>query len=547
MRGLRTVRDALRSRVPDFEREFSPEGRQRLTTHRISSGPLTIYPENVGAKLFGTPASLTQGILAASHSLPGQARATLVSGILSPLTLAGDSGEASPLLLIAGLASTALLFARSGNTADIGATNDPPPPPPPAVKEWGLYVVQVAGHGLEPDFHAMDSDLDRNGTTHEAHVVIRSTGPDGKLVNTAAEVVDSEGDGRFDRYKSGPEASRHLEKPVLDKDAMSTFLTEAAEAFPSDRTTVSFEGHSGQLRKAISSIHAALEALKKKIGRPVDVLMFDSCFMAQIEIATEFAELADYLVAFQEGVTRFRSFPWLARTLTGPGVMSPEQLATKIARHNKEFAASAMDLKKIRSLNEALAALGREILSISDSKALKMIRKAAIATTGYYAEGFHFSTHFSNTIDLRGFIKNIATNPYLRKNFPTLISATEEVLKRFGKKGEGVVIAERHAGTTDQYFLDYTNVDGSNGVSLHMPVAPKAIRNTYTHLPDSKFNEATNWDAVVEHLTSSRNPYYLTGSFLRFAGGALVALLNAGLQTISEKWRTFRFKRGQGE
>ncbi len=475
---------------------------------------------NIG-RAFSNPANLG---VTASQALPAY-------------DMAGDVTDMEPVA-----EGDSYSLATTATLDSVLKVGDVPPPPPPVKKQWGIYVFQVPGHGLDPDYARMNNQLAVKGTTTEAHIVLRGVDANGRLVNFSAQTTDAENNGLFDQYSSGPAAGQYLEKHILSQDAMATFLTETAKQFPAEHVVVSFEGHSGELRQFIPEIHAALAMLATQLGKPIDILLFDSCFMAQIEIATEFSNVAKFLVASQEGVVKFRSFPLISRWLAKDGQTTPKELADLIARNNKEFTFSAIDLGKVDALNQAMKGLGEVILTISDNKVFKAIRKAVRGATGYYTEGLFSSTHFSNTVDIYGYIRGIEKNPYLRKYFPGVTDAAAMVLKAHGKKGEDLIVWERHASKTDQYVLDYTDVRGSHGLSIHQRITPKWLWNAYTHLKDSAFNKATGWDKVTDHITSQRTLVYLTASVFSFLGGAVTAGVNNGIQRGMEIWEETKRK-----
>ncbi|MBF0106502.1 MAG: hypothetical protein HQM16_14400 [Deltaproteobacteria bacterium] len=411
-----------------------------------------------------------------------------------------------------------------------------------AKTEWSFLVFQVDGHGLSDDYSRMNRELSLKGTTEDVQIAVMAQDAKGRLVNYHVAHSDPEKDGFLSTYENGDgPATPRPKKKMLKKEVMTEFLTDAIRRFPSERVMVSFEGHSGDLRDVLPAIHAALKAVTEKLGKKIDILVFDSCFMAQLEIATEFSDVARYLVASQEGVVKFRSFPNIAR-FASAGHIEPANLATQIVLNNKEFTFSAIDLEKLDGLNEAIKAMGEVILDIKDKKALKEIRRPMTEVTSYYSEGVFRPNYYFQTIDFKGFVNALVGSAYLKAHHPDLVTAAHTVLEAFGKKGEGVILEERHTDKVDKYLLDYTDVRGSNGLSIHQPSTPKPFRNSYTHVDKSRFNKVTNWDRVTDHVTATRSPLRWMSSAVQFTYGAALSGINALLQLIHEKYLNIRDK-----
>jgi hypothetical protein len=397
-------------------------------------------------------------------------------------------------------------------------------------RNWSFMVLQVAGHGLAPDFDSARRSLNREGTTKRAYITVRNT-ENGKITDYAALTKTPRSSGAI--QIPGPDAPEEsASQPLhLSQEELTSFLVNSARVYPGEHYLVSLESHSKQLRQSLPEVHAALAALSRQIGKKIDILLIDSCFMAQVEVATAFKDVARYMVASEESVVHFRPPTKIAKKLKDPDT-SPKDLADIIVKTNHEFTSSAIDLDKIDGLNKRIKVLGTEILKVRDVKGLQDMRAAVEKSTHYYREGIVKPGTFMNTMDFYSFVKHLLATRDLRAKFPGLMAACRDILDYFGSPETGIVISERHSRLISRYFLDITNVRGSHGLSMYFPTAPQPFRTRYTFFPNSLFDAETGWNGVIAHLTSTRTPRYLATSIAKTLAGLTIFLLNATIQHV---------------
>ena len=404
------------------------------------------------------------------------------------------------------------------------------------MRDWNFIVFKIAGHGLEEDIKRGLETLKKSGTTSRAYITVRAE-QDGKISDWTVMDKKVNKEGYLSPAIGGKQSVKSTEVPMLSEKSMTEFLLNSMKRYPARNYLVSFEGHSAQVRKVIPEIHKALEKATKEIGKKIGILLFDSCFMGQIETASEFKDVADVLVASQEGVVGFRPYEKLVEEVEKKE-LSPKELAKDIVKSADEFTFSAVDLKKIDVLNPKIKALGEEILKIKNQKDLKEIREEIKKSQHYYTEGISKPNTFRNAVDLYDFLSHLTENPVISKKYPQLIEKAKDILKYLKVKQDGVIFSEKHKKGIDRYLLDYTNIEDAHGLSIFLPVTPEIFRDEYIHFKDSTFAKETNWEKVISHITSSRNPTYLAESFTHYFGGLALAGINYAMERGAEELRS---------
>jgi hypothetical protein len=405
------------------------------------------------------------------------------------------------------------------------------------MRDWNFIVFKIAGHGLEGDIKQGLNNLNKSGTSSNTYITVRAE-EDGKISDYS--VKDSEeGTDNYLSPASGGLTKRDASlTPMLSKRQMTQFLLNSMKDYPAKKYLVAFEGHSAQLREAMPEIHKSLENAVKESGKKIDALVLDSCFMSQIETASEFKDVANVMIASQDGVVKFRPYEDMAKL--GKNISSKE-LAEYIVQSSNEFTMSATDLGKVDILNQKMKVLGKEILKIEDKEVLKEIRKEIEASQHYYTEvtpiGKEQPNTFRNTVDIYDFLSHITRNSGISKDYPHLSDAAKDILQYLDVKSDGVIFAEKHKMGIDRYLLDYTKVESSHGLSMHLPTTPEIVRDEYTHFENSRFDRETSWDNVINHITGSKSPIYIASSVGHYFSGLVTAGINYAMERADEKKR----------
>ena len=171
-------------------------------------------------------------------------------------------------------------------------------------------------------------------------------------------------------------------------ETLSDFLSFCTDNYPADKTMLLIWNHGGgsvagaafdqNYRNDALNLGEFYEACNEALelsndDPPPDVIGFDACLMATVDVAFTFADVAEYLVASEElePGTGWDYSAWL-RELSADPAMGGAKLGKLICDSYKssadsrgeggEITLSVTDLTKLQPLIEAYDAMGREAL-----------------------------------------------------------------------------------------------------------------------------------------------------------------------------------------
>ncbi len=162
------------------------------------------------------------------------------------------------------------------------------------------------------------------------------------------------------------------EVDMTASQSLQDFLQWGMEAYPAQRYVVVLGGHAAGFAGAVTNSQRSkmlsLPEIEKALGglpaRP-EILVFNTCLMAQAEAAEQFSEKASYLVASQ---SQLRGLglplaPWFHDLAT---VDTSQEAASRLVEHSREVperspAVSAINLQEWPELRERVDALAQEV------------------------------------------------------------------------------------------------------------------------------------------------------------------------------------------
>ena len=219
---------------------------------------------------------------------------------------------------------------------------------------------------------------------------------------------------------------------------------------------------------SIGELEAALAA------SPVDfdVLGFDACLMATVEVMHSVGQYVDYFVASEE-TEGFDGWDYtdLFNDILASGVSSPSQFAAAIPESSQDDAS----IDTLSATHAALPNLATRVgefvdtvLTSATSTDWNAIIDARNAAPGFYYSEFR---------DLGGFMSGIVTN--LNAASPIHTAAS------------GVLTALQQT-----VIYNYSSpAKGGTGLSVYLPAVGQSVYNGYSNL---RFCLDTNWDGFVQ-------------------------------------------------
>lgn len=213
------------------------------------------------------------------------------------------------------------------------------------VKQWTVMVYMSADNNLEPDGIHDLNEMESVGSTGDLNIVVqfdRNPGYDssnGDWTGTKRYYITKDND-------MSTISSRELadlgEQNMGNPQTFINFTTWTVDHYPARHYLVVFWDHGGGWYGVcwddtdsdylnLDNVSEGLSALSAHLGRPVDVVGFDACLMAGIEILYQIRGLCD--VACTSGTTEPNEgwpYDWILPSLAMKPQMTPRELAVEI-------------------------------------------------------------------------------------------------------------------------------------------------------------------------------------------------------------------------
>lgn len=286
--------------------------------------------------------------------------------------------------------------------------------------------------------------------------------------------------------------------------ALRAFLDWAAENFPAERYMLVLWGHSYGLRfgrddRDALTVHRLGRTLKtfkrRRHGRNLDILGFNSCTMSCAEAAYELSGAVDWMIAPQ-GDMPFAGWPYqtmLDQMRSNPSIQ-PVRLGSSVVRHfvksyqRRHVALTLLDLRRGARLKTAIA----ELTAALDRASRRGKHRPDIENAFRNAASCKRVRPLIDLVDLCGHLKAVRGDRRLRR---AAVKAMELVRVR----SHGLVRAHASRGRT---------LERLHGVGIYAAhVTDKADWRTLNmrtdHYKGLELNQVTRWDTLAQRLGST--------------------------------------------
>lgn len=314
---------------------------------------------------------------------------------------------------------------------------------------WAIYMY-VCGSDLESgNGYATDNllDLMRSGRTEDT-IIVAQTGGASEWHN---EFVNAEKTQRWLYTDGNMDLVDEQELANMgDADTLADFLEFASTNYPAEHTMVLFWDHGGGTLSgcckdenfdgdmlSLTEMHDAFSRVYNlsEEALPIDILGFDCCLMATIDVADTFKDTAHYLVASEEvEPSDGWNYDYIGNCLGENPFISPEELGVEICNSyydrllqideesytNKADTAtlSLTDLTKIGNLTDAFNTFVDNMIGYAYSDPEYFRAYSIFAKNSENYGGNSRSEGYTDLTDIKDFMVN--SSEY--------ISDTEEVL-----------------------------------------------------------------------------------------------------------------------
>ena len=375
-----------------------------------------------------------------------------------------------------------------------------PSSPPPPLHKWTVLVWSACDNDL---YACCVNDIDKmeRGLTDGVKVLAQvdhRPNPDAAGPHTVHR-LELEKDER-------PLLHSKLHQDFGDADMadpknLSDFVRWGIKNFPAEKYWLVISDHGDAWKGAseddghkswmsLPQIRRALEDARRETGKTLDLLSFDCCHMASVEVAHELKDEARYLLASQE-VMGYLGLPYQT-LLGGLAEKTPEQVAREVVQASRENPEdiptfSALDLGKVQGLTSALGELAQGILQSPVSG--EQLRKAVAD-----------SQTFWEYRDVHHLAENLAlASPDLAESAAKVQSALE-----------AAVVAEQHAPTHPGSHGLQVEVQPDSeerrqmryrrGAIQRQDVTPR--RTEQGSYLETSFARETRWNRVIDKIHS---------------------------------------------
>lgn len=279
---------------------------------------------------------------------------------------------------------------------------------------------------------------------------------------------------------------------MSDPKTLADFIAWGMKKYPSERTMlviadhgkgwqglVQDDSHKGWM--SVPQLKQALQTAEQETGRKLDVIGFDACLMASVEVASEIKEHAKYMVASQalegrEGwpyhhMLDFASLQEIQQAHLFKSDLEARQaveLVVRSAAANPEVlpTMSAIDLSQMTALEEKLKEVGAQL-------------KAAALPAPALREARAQTQAFGQTFDLGNFLQNLEQLAQSQGK-ADLVAAVQSCREQLAQ----TVVAEAHS-------KEFPNATG-------LTVELKRSDRDYAPL---QFAEAAQWKGFISHFS----------------------------------------------
>jgi hypothetical protein len=416
------------------------------------------------------------------------------------------------------------------------------------MKKWTVMVYLNAANNLEP-FGVKDmNEMEMVGSTQDVNVVVECARYQGKqavrpnsqyMVNPYSEfsgafyfgLDNSPGTRRY--YILKDDDKTRLRSVMIENigatdagrpEPLAQFGSWAAEAFPAEHylliiwnhgagwSGVSYDDnthHGMDLPEVREALEGICSTLKKQGKDRIDILDFDACLMATMEVGYELKDTVDYLVASQEtepgdGNPYADMLKWLTQYPESPGPAVAKAIVETYIRSYAPNGSQAENSDQFWYGSETKSAIRLakmpELRAEVENVAKLLVKKPDLL--GDVAEEIvKDSRKFGRLVDIQDFLAKVQVR---EKADAELKAAIEKVNDLIGYPNDGkdklvneVVISRRSAGAVIWGFNGWATPPRS--------LAPFVHQSRFAKTPLSGPDEKGNYTAKIKFPPMLRN------------------------------------------
>ncbi len=376
-------------------------------------------------------------------------------------------------------------------------------------KDWTVMVYLNGDNNLEP-FALIDMEEMRKGadpsTTNLLVLVDRASGytkEDGDWQDTRYYQLVSD-EARGNHWKL---LAQRGEGNMGDPAMLAGFIEHSVKDFPADRYGLILWDHGGgwsnhsnddlapgvpgsQDFLSLPELHGALSAATRSTGiSKLDLLGFDMCLMAQLEIMTELKDLADYMIA-SEAVEPGDGWPYNTVMKHFSKAIETSETGKRIVASFNDYYVSrsepvhTLSLFKLDQVPALIHSLDAVLEEINRPDQWQPLTRSIYFSESYYDLGdSRRGTNALQSIDLMD----------LFQNYLSMVPEFNEKpsWKKFVEDFNSVVLTTQNSPVHKL----------SKGISIYAPIRSELMNNSYQTL---ELSTSSNWAGMIQSLHAAQ-------------------------------------------
>ncbi|MHC9541882.1 MAG: clostripain-related cysteine peptidase [Vulcanimicrobiota bacterium] len=294
------------------------------------------------------------------------------------------------------------------------------------------------------------------------------------------------------------------QKDMSASKTLEDFLIWGMKKYPAKHYIVLFSDHGAGFLGAeedrgnlmsMPTIRETLDKVAEKTGKKPDIIAFDTCLMAQAEVAYELKDSAKYLVASEEtiggdGYPYSEILPRIDAALS-EGKSDPKEISkifieeAENVNESSTITLSAIDLGAIGKVANAANDLAKHIL---EGKADLEDVRDSLRYTQHYSVDSPTMAPYGDFRDLWDMADKLQNNPNIKNK------EIKNDLTELKKAIEAAVVSEEHSDDEDY--------EGSHGISIYAPRREKNVDSSLMEQYDElRMSKRTKWNELIKTLT----------------------------------------------
>jgi hypothetical protein len=391
------------------------------------------------------------------------------------------------------------------------------PPFPSEEAKWTVMVYLAAGNDLETVGIQDINEMELVGSTEEVNIVVQIDRiPYQTLSNYGMGVWDDSSNNDWTgtrRYYITQDLDSKIinsrlikdlgEKNMGDPETLKDFVQWAIQKYPAEHYMLVLWDHGGGFRSGglteakdicwdynfglnsritMPELEEALAFVQSLLGKKIDLIGMDACYMAMVEVAYQIKDCAQIMVTSEDSIP---GDGWqydciLENLVTNPD-QSTRQFASEIVNcYYQQYAGSAIDVTL-----SAVDLTGMDLLAGEISVLANQIINDHATPRNNYREARNASQQYPpglglEYIDLKDFVNQLKD---YTSNYKVLNVAEE--INQLLQPGN-IIFSNTHYGSS---------VKNSHGLSIYFPYYSYDNYYDYTN-----FSRDTLWDEMLHHL-----------------------------------------------